>query len=75
MEEVIAKINAKGFQINNLFQIASDFWRCNIRDNGGGFFAFANAPSAKEALLEALKRAEEGPVNKPSKGDFSDILG
>lgn len=76
MEDVIKQINAKGYQINNLFQVDETFWRCNIRDNKTKcFFAFANALTAKQALEGALARTLEGPVNKKQDEDLSDILG
>ena len=74
MEDIIKQINTRGFQINNLFQIGDNYWRCNVRDSSGGFFAFANAPTAKDALAGALEKTKEGPTNKKVE-DFSDILG
>ena len=75
MEDIIHQINARGFQVNNLFQIGDNYWRCNIRDSSGGFFAFANAPTAKEALAGALEKTESGPTNAKKADDFADILG
>lgn len=75
MEEIIKQINAHGFQINNLFQIGDNYWRCNLRDSSGGFFACVNASTARGALEGALQKTESGPTNAKKADDFADILG
>ena len=74
MEEIIKKINANGYHINNLFQLDPGYWRCNLRDNESEcFFNFAEGKTPKEALVKALAKTEEKPVKREE--DFSDILG
>lgn len=54
-DEAIAEINARGFRVLNLFQLASDRWRANIRPEREEFgFKFAEGPTAVEALRAAM---------------------
>ena len=73
MEDIIELINSEGFRINNLFQLDETYWRCNLRDNSGGFFEFGVGKTPKEALADAFSRTEV-KVKKVEE-DFSDILG
>ena len=74
MEDIIELISSEGFRINNLFQLDETYWRCNLRDSSGGFFDFGVGKTPKEALVDALSRADKKPVAKQAE-DFSDILG
>lgn len=75
MEEILRKINAHGYMVNNLFQVDTNFWRCNIRSPAGTFFDFAQAPTPREALELALASVLKGEKLTPLTDDFSDILG
>ena len=73
METVIKELNARGFRVNNLFQLDETYWRCNLRGIEETFFDFAEGKTPQEALQKALAKTKNPP--KKVVEDFSDILG
>ena len=58
MDSVIAEINARGYWLNNLFQLHAGgssqlSWQCNVTD-GKDYQQFHRADTALEALQRAL---------------------
>jgi len=79
VDEITAAINAKGWFVNNLFQIA-DVWRCNLqkrKTNGATeaiFTEFADGKTAVEALSAAAWNANARAPEVDKKIGRSDIV-
>ena len=80
-EELIEKINALGFQVNNLFQF-DGLWRCNLRSEDDQCFTnFTQGNGIIEALekalywaeIEAQKRKVLPPITKPPANVSEDL--
>ena len=63
MDEFVARMDAAGVHLNNLFQLPGGGWRCNIRkagsprepgNPGNWTHEFADAPTWREAVEKAL---------------------
>lgn len=56
--EIVARANAAGWIVNNLFQTDGRLWRCNFRREKPGarddFTEIATAPSLEAALAAAF---------------------
>lgn len=70
LDDLFSEIATNGWLVNNLFQIDSGLWRCNLRkvvDDGSFFSDWAEAPSATEALEIAIVNMAEAEfvVNAP----------
>lgn len=70
LETLIAEANARGLQVNNLFQLGGG-WRANVGD-GDRCFEFGDGVSACEALSAALGNVPERPAPVV---DLGDLLG
>lgn len=67
LEDLIAEINSTGFLVNNLFQLAPDLWRANLRidsDPDNRYTCFGDGPTPADALALALDCIETAIVHK-----------
>lgn len=75
IESAISEINDAGFELNNLFQIDRDFWRCNLRSSTEKtFFDFGQGKTPEEALRNALGKVHDEKSDDVAEDDFSDFL-
>lgn len=78
LEEIIKEANARGFMLNNLFQLRSHpfnpndpakiiGWQANFHNMRNGWYDFGRGDTAVEAMEDALKRAmnQSGAENRP----------
>ena len=54
---LICVINAEGYRVNNLFQLAEEVWQANLTD-GRKFWEFGRGSSAEEALRNAWREVK-----------------
>lgn len=63
-------VELKGFLVNNLFQIHTTAWRCNLRSPSGECAAFGDGVTPGIAVEQALRIAEKvEPIVKRSRTD------
>ena len=61
VESLVAQINARGFRVNNLYQMhgpKDGTWRANLYDEKDGY-EFGEGATMAEALAAALARVPE----------------
>lgn len=54
MDDLLREIREQGFLVNNLYQVDSGYWRCNLRNKSNLFTAFATGCTMAEALENSM---------------------
>lgn len=73
LEQLIAKCNAAGLRVNNLFQHERTLtWQANLWEIGGNAHDFGHGPTAIEALQRAFDVVSKQVVAPPV-DDGSDL--
>lgn len=63
LEAAIARVEATGLRLNNLFQLKSGVWQCNLRDDRTQTYAeFATGETPAQAVMAALEKAKKPTV-------------
>jgi hypothetical protein len=74
LEQKIAQVNARGFLLNNLFQLEHKLWRCNLRSADSGTFSAFGQGETVEAALDAAVDSLTVAKKSPSTDDFLDLV-
>lgn len=82
IDALLAQVAARGFLVNNLFQLGTNHWRANLRrplvpGERVEFYEFGDGPTAADALTLALRRMPAAPppvVAQAEAGDLEDML-
>jgi hypothetical protein len=66
---------ARGVRFNNLFQLDSGAWRCNLRSTGAvECYEFGDGASPSAAILAALSRVKGGGAHVQEEGQGQEAL-